>query len=133
MADQGDALRGKVAEVDGVASVSARDQRKCPIRPTLFDRRLIEAELAQPPDEIAAAIAPWHAAMPSNRKENAPPLPDKLFSDLRAGGARTDHEHRAGRKLIRIEVFARVHLIDAADVPPQFGSDRRLIGAGRHD
>jgi hypothetical protein len=100
-------------------------------RATLLDRRLVDAHLGEPPDQVAAAISAGQAAMLADREKHLASRARQFFRDLRAGGARADHQHRAGRKLIGIGVAAGVHLDEAGGIVEQMRHERTLIRAGR--
>src|SRR5690242_12707859 len=69
-AEQGDAFFGKVAEIDRASAVSASDRWIYPGR-ALLREHVEHTERFKPPGEIAAAIAPGHPGVFTDRKKHA--------------------------------------------------------------
>ena len=81
---QGHASGGEAAEVDGLAAMGAGDHRQQPRRPALFHRGLIDPQLAQPPDQVAATVAPRQPGVAADREIDAAAGAQQFIGDLRA-------------------------------------------------
>ena len=66
--------------------------------------QVADAEHAEPPAEILAAIAARRPVVRTDGKVDATAGAQKLVGDLRAGGARADHQHRAVGQLAGVAV-----------------------------
>jgi hypothetical protein len=99
MAQQNHAAIGIVAEVDVVAAAGSGDERVGRLARVgaLGDGLIQRAHLADPPEDVAAAIAPRHAPVQSHGEIDGPAGAEQVLDDLAAGGARPDDEHRARR------------------------------------
>jgi hypothetical protein len=83
-ADEGDAVGGEVAEVDGVAAVRAANRDRDVLRAQGRGLGVPHAEDSKPPDEVAPAVPSRGPVMRADGEEDAPPRLPKLVSDLHA-------------------------------------------------
>ncbi|WP_284252837.1 hypothetical protein [Litorihabitans aurantiacus] len=109
-AHQRDALGGEVAEVDGPAAVGPADRDRDVLRAQRRSARVPLAQHAEPPHEVAPAVAARRPVVRSDGEVNLAPGPADLLRDLDAGGTGTHDEDPAGRELVGVAVVARVQL-----------------------
>src|SRR5262245_18730348 len=132
-ADKGDALGGKVAEVDGVAAVCAAHRDGHVLGAFGWRGGFPLSEDAQPPDVVPPPVAPRGAVVRTNREVDLPARPHELGGYLHARGPGADHEDVTGRQLLRVAVGSGMNLHYAGVA----GDDRRdnglLEGPRRRD
>ena len=72
-----------------------------------------KSQFSTPPEHVVTAIAARNPAMLSYREMHLSPPPEQLLGNLATRGARSNYEDAARRKLLRISVFASMHLKDS--------------------
>src|SRR5436190_14808044 len=106
--------------------MGARDRRQRARRVAPLHRRLIDAYLGEPPEQVSAAVAARQTAVSADGENDAPAGATQLLRDLRTRSAGADHQHRAWRQLFGIFVAAGMNLKDAL-VAQQVRHQRSLI------
>lgn len=125
-ADQGHALVGEGTEVHGVATTGATDRDGHMLATGLGNFRVPLAQHAQPPAEVAVAVGTRRAVVGADRQVHLASGAHQLFGNLHAGRAGTDHQYRAFRQLLWVEVSGGMNLVQVA-VFRRDGRDHRFL------
>ena len=81
-AKQRDALRGKIAEIHGVAAIGATDRDGHVLHGRVWRFHVPLAQLAQPPDEILAPVAARRTVMRTDGQIDLAPGPNQFLGNL---------------------------------------------------
>src|ERR1700722_7346180 len=103
---QRDTIGRELMQVQVMTAGDASEQAWRQLLALLLDGRVALTEGEIPPGVILATVAAGNTPMPAHGEEHPAAGRTKLFRDLCARIARTDHENRTWRQLLRIAVSA---------------------------